>query len=171
MKRSYWDILISILIASITGFLFFRKGANTGITGSNLIVFVFAGIFIFSILLRRFLFLKPYYTSKYNILNSKFRYQEEFDLPQDLLFEKFKEVINNAGFKIVNANKKTGDIFAISSITFTSWGENIYISMNEQNGVTTVDFCSACIFQVVSWGKNERNYNKIIQEFEDSLTI
>ena len=81
------------------------------------------------------------------------------------------EVITDAGFKIIKTNENTGDIFAISSITWTSWGENIYISLTETGDKTIVNFCSACIFQVYSWGKNERNYDKLLQEFENSLTI
>lgn len=142
--------------------------------GQNLMViiaFVIAIVFIFSLAVRKIAWSKPYFTSKFNLLTNKTRHKEEFDFSRDLLFDKMIEVMTKAGFKVTKVNKETGDIFATTGMTWRSWGENIYISMEEDHGITTVDFCSATFFQVYDWGRNDSNYRRFISEFEDSLTI
>jgi len=164
--------LVFVLVVSITVTLFYLNDAD--IIGDMVfrIIPVIIGVkFLFNLFVRRFACFKPYFMSKYNIFTSKKRYQEEFDFSKDILLEKFKEILPDAGVKIKLINKDRGEVFAITPTTRTSWGENIYISLIELNGKTMVDFCSVCFFQVVSWGKNEKNYNKLLQEFESSLTI
>lgn len=136
-----------------------------------IVAFFIAIIFIFNLVARKIAWFKPYFTSKFNLLTNKTRHMEEFDFSRDLLFDKMIEVMTKTGFKINKVNKETGDIFATTGMTWRSWGENIYISMEEIHGMTTVDFCSATFFQVYDWGRNENNYKKFLSEFEDSLTI
>ena len=139
--------------------------------GQRMVTTVIVILFLLHLFARKTAWFKPYFTSKYNFLTSKVKFQQEFDFPKELLFPKLIEVMQDAGFKIIQTDAARGNIFATTSITWFSWGENIYISMEEKNGKTTVDFCSACFFQIYSWGKNERNYGKFMLEFENSLTI
>ncbi|MBA3900164.1 MAG: hypothetical protein H0X62_08145, partial [Bacteroidetes bacterium] len=137
----------------------------------QIISLLIAALFIFSLAIKNVVWFKPYFTSKFNILSSKERYQKEFDFSKEILFEKLIEVLDNAGFTINKTNKETGEIFATSSISWSSWGENIYIEINEINDKTIIDFYSVCFIQIISWGKNKRNYDKFLNEFEKSLTI
>lgn len=129
------------------------------------------GLFIFSIVVRHNIRFKSYFTSKYNFFTSKIRHQKTFDLSKDILFDKITEVLTEAGFKVRHGDKETGNLFATSGISFSSWGENIYLDLTEKNGMTTVDFCSACFFGVISWGRNEKNYEHLLETFENSMTI
>ena len=162
-------VSLLILIPLNTYFLnmFVYGKLNTLFFISNIL----GSIFIFNMTFSKIKWFKPYFISKYNIFSGKFRNQQEFDFSMEILFEKFLEVLQHAGYKIIHTNERTGEIFAASSISWTSWGENIYIHLKEVNEKTTVDFCSACIFQFYSWKKNERNYKNLLQEFEKSLTI
>jgi hypothetical protein len=139
--------------------------------GLYILATINGAIFIFSSIVRKKTSFKNFFTSKYNLLTTKFRKTQEFDFPKDLLFEKFVEVLESTGFKITETNKETGDLFAISSVSFSSWGENIYITLEEQNDHTTMNFCSTTFFQIYSWGKNERNYERMFNQFEESLII
>ena len=139
--------------------------------GLNIWAAITAVIFLFSIIVRKQLSFKPYFTSKYNLLTSKFRREREFDFPKDLLFDKLVEVLESAELKVVHTNKEKGEIFALSQMTFSSCGENIYITLSEKNDHTVMHFCSATFFQIYSWGKNERNYERLFNEFEESLII
>ena len=56
-------------------------------------------------------------------------------------------------------------------MSFKSWGENIYIDFQEDDGKTIMNFCSATISQIYSWGKNEQNYDQLVQNIEESLII
>jgi len=128
-------------------------------------------LFLFSMIVRNSISFKPYFTSRYNVLTSKVRHQVEYDLPKDILFEKMKEVLTEAGFKVRHADKDAGILVATSAISLYSWGENIYVDITESSGKTKVDFCSACFFGIVSWGRNEKNYERMMETFENSLII
>lgn len=128
-------------------------------------------LFLFSAIVRGNFKFKPYFTSKYNIFTSKIRHQKEFDLPKDILFDKMAEVLSEAGFTMRHIDKVSGHLFATAKTTIWSWGENIYIEIREVNGFTSVDFCSVCFFGIISWGKNERNYERMMDTFENSLII
>ena len=137
----------------------------------EIVASISGGLFVLSMLFRTSLTFKPWYTSKYNFLTSKTHYQNEFDLPKDILLDKMKEVLTEAGFKVRNVDRAKGSLFATTPMTFYSWGENIYLDMKEANGVTTVHFLSVCVFGIVSWGKNEKNHDRMLETFENSLTI
>jgi len=128
-------------------------------------------LFLFSIIVRRNIRFKSFFTSKYNILTGKFRSNYEFEFSKELLFYKIIEVLQESGFNVRHSDKNTGDILATSGLTWTSWGENIYIDIKEQDGLTIMEFCSSSIFGIYTWGKNEDNYYKLLSKFEESLTI
>ena len=132
---------------------------------------IMGGLLIFSLLVRRSIRFKPYFTSRYNFLTSKIRHQKEFDLPKDILFDKIIEVLTEAGFKMQHADKAAGTLFATTGVSFYSWGENIYLDLTEKNGFTKVDFCSSCFFAITSWGRNEKNYERMLDTFENSMII
>jgi len=132
---------------------------------------IMGSVFLFSALVRGNFNFKAYFTSKYNIFTSKIRHQKEFDLPKDILFDKMAEVLTEAGFAVRHADKTSGNLFATAKTTIWSWGENIYVEIKEHNGLTKIDFCSVCFFGMISWGKNERNYERMMDTFENSLVI
>jgi hypothetical protein len=173
MKKSTSKIAnVAVIITFIiTTSLLASAALHKNQKGLLIPVFITTPIFLAGILMRRSSWSKPYFTSKYNIFTAKTRHRQELDFPKHLLFEKLIEIMPETGFKIRNINEDTGDIFATTPISWVSWGENIYIHLKETNGKTMVDFCSTCLFQLSSWGKNERNYDKLIEEFEKSLTI
>lgn len=128
-------------------------------------------LFGFNLLARKIAWFKPYFTSKYNLLTGKFRSNMEFDFSKKLLFHKFAEVLKSSGFRIIQANEDKGELFAISSLSWYSWGENIYITIEESERNTFVRFCSASFFGIYSWDKNRQNIIKLLNKFEESLVI
>lgn len=171
MKKSTIDgFKVRVAITFLFALLFFLTRyvhEDAMLIGSIVIL----GLFLISLMIRNIVWFKPYFTSRYNFLTSKVRYQYSFEFDKDILFDKLIEVIQHAGFRIVQTNKEKGNIFATSGLSWYSWGENIYLDLFEENDKTTVDFCSTSFFQIYAWGKNERNFKRIIQEFEASLTI
>lgn len=128
-------------------------------------------VFAFNLLIRNKWGFKGYFTSEWNILTNKYKHKQEFDFPKSLLFPKLKEVLEKSGFRLKYTDEKSGNIMALSSISWYSWGENIYIHLTESNGKTKVEFVSACLIQMYDWGKNRKNFNRFISEFENSLII
>jgi hypothetical protein len=126
---------------------------------------------MFNLLIRKSLSFKSYFTSPFNVLTAKKRSEILFTIPRELMFEKIIEVINDSNFKLINANRDKYEILATTRISWLSWGENLYISFENKENETIMKFCSATLFQIYSWGKNERNYDNLLKEIEDSLTV
>lgn len=155
-------ILISILLTV------YMKPDNPYII---MLAFLILGFFIFNFTIRRSLSSKNYFTSKYNFFATKVWHQKAYDIPVDLMFEKVIDVINNSKLKLVETDNEKLEILAITSMTLISWGENIYISFETSGNETVMKFCSTTLFQIYSWGKNEKNYNILISEIDNSLII
>jgi hypothetical protein len=164
-------VAFSILLFSFL-FSYLVRSYNNGINSFGLILAIcLFSFFIFNLIVRKIAWFKPYFTSKYNFFSTKYRTKIEFDIPKDLMFKKVIEVIENSKFKIQLVNEDMFEVFAISPMSFKSWGENIYIDFQEDDGKTIMNFCSATISQIYSWGKNEQNYDQLVQNIEESLII
>ncbi len=87
------------------------------------------------------------------------------------MFEKLIEVIDDSKFKLIKADKVNHEILAISRISWLSWGENLYISFEDKGDESTIKFCSATLFQIYSWGKNEKNFDDLMKAIDSSLTV
>jgi len=158
--------LLIILIPALAAY--FLKPSNPYLMIFSLLMLSF---FTFNLIIRKSLSFKNYFTSKFNLFTTKEHWEKSFDIPKELMFEKIIEVINDSRFKLVDTNKNTFEILAISTITISSWGENLYISFETKGDETIMKFCSATLFQVYSWGKNEKNYNDLLNEIESSLIV
>ncbi len=171
-KPTLKDIKIWIAIFILIS-LSFLIGNNLEPENPILIITIFLiiGFFIFNLLIRKSLSFKKYFTNQYNLLTSKVRSEKAFDISKELMFEKIIEVINDSKFKLVEADKDRFEILAITGISFKSWGENLYISFETRGNETIMKFCSATLFQIYSWGKNEKNFTDLLNEIESSLTI
>ncbi len=163
-----WFIVLAfiVLIPVLSGYHSEHDDAGLLIT-----IFIILGFFIFNLFIRKSLLFKNYFTSRFNLLTSKVRFEKEFDISKELMFEKLIEVINDSKFKLIKADKEKFEILAITTITWKSWGENLYISFDTIGDETIMKFCSVTLFQIYSWGKNEKNYDDLIHEIESSLTI
>ncbi len=171
-KPTLKDIKIWIAIFILIS-LSFLIGNNLEPENPILIITIFLiiGFFIFNLLIRKSLSFKKYFTNQYKLLTSKVRSEKAFDISKELMFEKIIEVINDSKFKLVEADKDRFEILAITGISFKSWGENLYISFETRGNETIMKFCSATLFQIYSWGKNEKNFTDLLNEIESSLTI
>tara|TARA_B110000285_G_scaffold230011_1_gene295817 strand:- start:2540 stop:2731 length:192 start_codon:yes stop_codon:yes gene_type:complete len=59
-------------------------------------------------------------------------------------------------------------IFATTPISLKSWGENIYIDIDDSSlGKSTIKITSVAL-QIYLWGKNQQNFEKLILEIEES---
>ena len=167
--KTFKHILVAVLIMILSGLMTYYLKPNNPIM--MVLLFLIIVFFIFNLIIRKSLSFKKYFTSPYNLFTTKVRHQKSYDIPKDLMFEKTIEVINDSNFKLAEINKEKLEIIAISSVTFKSWGENLYISFESDGNETIMKFCSATLFQMYSWGKNEKNYNNLLNDIESSLIV
>ena len=167
--KIFKHIFIAVLIMLITGLMAHYLNNDNPIWKGFL--FLILGFLIFNLIIRKYLSFKNYFTSPNNLFTTKVHYQKSYDIPKDLMFEKIIEVINDSKLKLVETNKEKLQILAISTITYRSWGENLYISFETNKNATIMKFCSTTLFQVYSWGKNEKNYDDLLNNIESSLII
>lgn len=128
-------------------------------------------LILFSFLIRKKTWAEPYFTSKYNLLNEKVRYSKEYTIPKELLIDKITEVIEQSDFNVIDINKEKSKLFAITKSAWNSLGENLYISLTENQDFTQMNVCGTTAYGRTSWGKNEKNINNLINQIEDSLII
>jgi len=133
---------------------------------------VFSALFIFNLIIRSSPRFKNYFISPWNVFSTAYHVVEVYDMPQELLYEKIKEVLIKSSFKTQYTNDAKMELMAISSFCWKSWGENIYIRIRKnEKGETVMDFHSVALMQVYTWGKNEANFKRLNGGIEDSLII
>ena len=138
---------------------------------SAVVSMVILGLLIFNLAIRNSLSFQGYFTSPANIFTSKVHTGKTYDIPKELMFEKVKEVIEASSFKLKGSDEDRLEILATTRMTFKSWGENMYISFEEQGDQTLMKVVSVTFFQMVSWGKNEQNCSDLLNQIESSLIV
>lgn len=165
---STW-LSILVFVLFIPGlFVFYLE---PGSTATNTILIVLASFFMFNFAVRKSLSFKNYFTHKYNPFTSKYRSEVHFDISEDLMFEKVIEVLEDSPFKLAKADEQKLEILAYTNISLQSWGENLYVSFETVGGETIMKVSSVTFFQVLSWGKNKSNTQKLLSAIESSLTV
>ncbi len=134
-------------------------------------VIAIISILLINLSFRRVVFFKSYFISKYNFLTSKEKFHKVFDLPKELLIIKISEILTSQNYQIIEEDKELGTLFAISTINYKTFGENIYVDFKDAEEGTEMLFYSVSIFGMYSYGKNKQNYENILVAFENSLTI
>lgn len=160
-------LFILVISISVTLGFFFEPEQPVPIV----IAFTLAGLMLFNLAIRNSLSFQSYFTSPLNVFTSKVRSARTYDIEKELMFEKVKEVIQGSSFRLKGANKETFEILATTRITFKSWGENMYIRFEADGDQTVMKVCSVTFFQMISWGKNQRNCDDLLVAIEDSLTV
>lgn len=135
------------------------------------VIALIVGFFIFHLVIRGSLSFMTYFCSRYNPLTSKWRKEMTYDVPQELMLEKLIEVIDESHFRLKAVDKERGLLLAITSISWRSWGENLYIRMEPEGEQTRMIVCSATLFQLYDWGKNKQNLQTLMTEIEESFTV
>jgi hypothetical protein len=92
------------------------------------------------------------------------------ELSASIAYEKFKEVIESSGFIILEGDSVNTEIFAKSNFKWLSGGENIYVRFEEDSKGTKMNFTSISP-RINDFLQNHENYLKVMNEFEESLTI
>ncbi len=168
IRKGFYISLIPVIICLVQMFLI-DDGIRKTLRTFSFVLGFFIIVFIFDFCVRKNIRFKVYFLS--NPLTRKRTFKKELNFSKDILFHKLIEVLQDAGFKIIQTNENKGGIFAITSMRLFSAGENIYIQLKEINCKTTIEFLSIDLSAIQFWDNNRNNYEKMLEEFEKSLTI
>jgi hypothetical protein len=160
-------LFILVISISVTLGYFFEPEQPVPVV----IAFTLAGLMLFNLAIRNSLTFKSYFTSPLNVFTSKVHSTRTYNIDKELMFEKVKEVIQDSSFRLKGSNKETFELLATTRITFKSWGENMYISFEDDGDQTIMKVISVTFFQMISWGKNQKNCDDLLVAIEDSLTV
>jgi hypothetical protein len=90
----------------------------------------------------------------------------QFPYPRDEVFDAVLQAIaNTKGMKLKESDRATGQIVAKTSVSLASWGETIRLEVAERGPQSAVvRMASTLKAQLVDWGKNRRNIEKLMAE-------
>ncbi|MGB0391999.1 MAG: hypothetical protein ACPGRC_08880 [Salibacteraceae bacterium] len=169
--NKYLSILLAIVLFGIPVYLFINQPPGESGILTFLVVFIFLPLFVFNMVARKYLIFKPYFTSPLNFMIECKKESFKYDLSKNLMFMKLLETVKESNLHLQETNEEKGVILATTSLSFKSWGENIYLTLEQKQDYTEVTVEMTTISQVSSWGKNKTNYTNLLNQFEKSLTI
>lgn len=169
--KKYFTIALAFVLFGIPVYLHLNHQPGDSDFVIQLVVFILLPFFVFNMFARKYLVFKPYFTSKFNIMLECQKETFKYDLSKDLMFAKLIETVDSGKLHLEQTDEEAGLILATTSLSFKSWGENVYFTLNQKDNYTEVTLEMTTISQMSSWGKNRTNYRNILNQFEESLTI
>ena len=128
-------------------------------------------VLIFNFSIRKRIQFKSYFLNPWNFLVSTQFSNQNTEISPGLMYEKMLEVVRDSNYRVRDSNPLKKSIFLTTPISLKSWGENIYIDIDDSSlGKSTIKITSVDL-QVYSRGKNQQNLEKLILEIEESLII
>ncbi|MBQ19696.1 MAG: hypothetical protein CMD31_02970 [Flavobacteriales bacterium] len=92
-----------------------------------------------------------------------------FNSSYDKVFKACISALDKLNMSVEYFNKNSGIIEASTKATFLSWGEDIKIHIIREGGRTVVKVKSDASAQLISWGKDSKNENDIIDALKKKL--
>ena len=172
LKNNYKSLTIRVLIVLGIFVVYGFSHVFLYLKGTLLVFSIFIiGLFIFNLIVRRFLYFKPYFISKYNVFSETFRTTVHLNIASELMFDKILEVMGETKFKLVEVDFEKQSILCLSKITLTSWGENIYIAFEDSDKGSQMIFYSVSILGMYSENRHRNNYTHLMNVLDKSLII
>jgi hypothetical protein len=100
--------------------------------------------------------------SKFQSMLPKFESQKNYSVRHDILFIKCQEAVGLCKFVLKDSNHASGQLIAKTKLNLWSWGEKVTIQVYQDGSVAVI---SACIAQIVDYGRNQRN----VEQFFNTL--
>lgn len=131
-------------------------------------------IWIFNFIFWRVYSFKKYFISPFNFIKVKKHHEIFYDIPFDLLAEKYDEILHKdltENFQIVYADKAKGEYLFNLNTSLILWKQIMYLQMIPKENGTNVVFDCITINQINSYGKNQKRIDEVLEKFEEGLII
>ena len=94
----------------------------------------------------------------------------EFDKPLAEVFDAILRALSECNMKLKASDAESGHIEAVTSMNMMSWGEKIRIDLAEPvPGRTKATITSGNRAQLVTWGRNQKNLDKLVERTNAQL--
>lgn len=172
-KMNWLLDLVKLLFPTLILYLTFSNEHYTMIE-KGVIVFFYV-YWIFNFFVWRFYSLKTYVVSPFNIFKVKKHIEVSYDIPLELLVEKYEEVFKaelDDSFEIIYSDKNKGAyLLNLDTSFFLVWKQIMYVQLVEKGDKTLVVFDCVILNQIVSYGKNQDRINLVLEKLDETLTI
>lgn len=159
--------LAAVVIIYVLG----RKVLNDELDNNWLIVALLpVALVLFQRVFRHKRSTKNLILSPYNIFSSKSSKTISSELDGELLLDKVLFEIDKVGLKTQYVDRDEKSILVSTAMNMRTWGENIYFDVID-NGETSALLIQSASTQVISWGRNDENIERLVHNIEDSFTI
>ncbi len=98
--------------------------------------------------------------------NGDLMIRKVYKVSYEKIFEALLKTANHYNFEIKNIDEERGILNFSSESSLRSWGEDIIISIKEKDSGVALEVESISRIQLLSWGKNKENEEKIIEQLE-----
>jgi hypothetical protein len=117
------------------------------------------------------IFLYKYFLGNRAALTAK--YTSVIDIPErdNNLNQKVLSALEKSGFKKIGFNSNESTFYAQTKFSFWSFGENIQVIIQGEEGHSRLVFKSICTLptQLTAYGKNKRNSAKFARNFQQEV--
>ncbi|HEY7874640.1 MAG TPA: hypothetical protein VIG64_05915 [Actinomycetota bacterium] len=94
----------------------------------------------------------------------------EFPKPRAEVFDAILRALPECNMKLKASDAATGHIEAVTSMSMASWGEKIKIDLADAGeGATEARITSGNRAQLITWGRNKKNLEKIVERTNAQL--
>ena len=93
-----------------------------------------------------------------------------YDLEYEKVFQEAKNALSEGGFITVNTDEESGVIKAFAGASFSSYGEDVTITLSRTARGTNVNAHSRARAALFDWGKSGRNVNKFFAIMNERLS-
>jgi hypothetical protein len=94
---------------------------------------------------------------------------ETYPLPRHLVVQALQYAIQRSSLAFRPDERNPNILFANSGLSLRSWGERITICITEHQGQTEVQVESTARWQLISWGKNQENVDRLFDHLHNCL--
>jgi hypothetical protein len=166
----FWKRVVATLLMLVVVFGFISINKNYGSEYGAyymLVLLLIPGINSF---IRLYAWSKPFVSSRFNIYTAKYKRNLIVNLPLEIAYEKFIEVIENSNLVLEKADDEKLEIFVYKKSSWSSSGENMYISFEETDDSTRMVVLLVS-YKLFDEDTSHQALTDLIDQFENSLII
>ena len=166
----FWKRVVATLLMLVVVFGFININKNYGSEYGAYYMMVLLSIPVINSFIRLYAWSKPFVSSRFNIYTAKYKRNLIVNLPLEIAYGKFIEVIENSNLVLDESNDDRLEIFVYKKSSWLSNGENMYINFEKADASTRMVVLLVS-FKLFDEESSHKTLTDLIDQFENSLII